>query len=208
MGVPFERRGDRVDEYVEAMKELWVKDISEFHGEFVDFDPLLAYPKPLQKPHPPILVGGQSKRAIRRAADLGDGLILYNLNVPELELCLEEYDRLLTARGRKLEDLQVVAGRRNVAGDKFSIGNTPDLLELQEIWDGDAQFLKECRELGAISEAVFSPRLPTDGYRELMGAVRRGTGARFRRDRDWPRMSQYENDSAIEDKTSSRGAFG
>ena len=168
LGVPFERRGDRVDEYIKAMKELWGREQSEFHGEFVDFGPLWAYPKPLQRPHPPVLVAGQSKRGIRRAADLGDGLILYNLNIPELELCLEEYDRLLTERGRRLEDVNVVAGRRNVAGDAFSLGKPADKPELLEIWEADARFVEACRELGAIKEVVLSPRLPTDGYEDLM----------------------------------------
>ena len=168
LGVPFERRGDRVDEYVNAMKRLWLQEQSEFHGDFVDFGPLLAFPKPLQRPHPPVIVAGQSKRGIRRAADLGDGLIVYNLNIPEVGLCLEEYDRQLQKRGRRLEDMSVVAGRRNVAGDAFSFDKPADQRELREIWEADAQFLEECRGLGAITEAVFSPRLPTDGYSDLM----------------------------------------
>jgi probable F420-dependent oxidoreductase len=168
LGVPFERRGKRVDEYIQAMKELWTREPSEFHGEFVDFGPVLAYPKPMQKPHPPILVGGQSKRSIQRAAELGDGLILYNLDPPEIELCLEQLDRALAQRGRKLEDVQVVVGRRNVAGDAFSFGEPFEKQKLREIWEADADFLEACGRLGAITEAVFSPRMPNQDYAELM----------------------------------------
>jgi alkanesulfonate monooxygenase SsuD/methylene tetrahydromethanopterin reductase-like flavin-dependent oxidoreductase (luciferase family) len=60
-------------ERVEAMKRLWTQDLAEYHGEHVDFGPCYAWPKPLQKPHPPIHVGGGGRPAIRRAARYGDG---------------------------------------------------------------------------------------------------------------------------------------
>ena len=47
-------------ERVLAMKEIWTKDEAEFHGEFVNFDPIWSWPKPVQKPHPPVLLGGES----------------------------------------------------------------------------------------------------------------------------------------------------
>ena len=55
------------------MKAIWTKSKAEYHGEFVNFDPMMAWPKPAQKPHPPVLVGGAFPYAARRALRYGDG---------------------------------------------------------------------------------------------------------------------------------------
>ena len=60
-------------ERVEAMKEIWTKSKAEYHGEFVNFEPMMAWPKPVQKPHPPILVGGVFPHGARRALRYGNG---------------------------------------------------------------------------------------------------------------------------------------
>jgi probable F420-dependent oxidoreductase len=62
-------------ERIEAMKQLWTAERAEYHGKYVDFGPSYAWPKPLQKPHPPIHVGGAGVRAIRRAVRYGDGWV-------------------------------------------------------------------------------------------------------------------------------------
>jgi len=66
-------RGIRMDEQLRAMKEIWVSDEAEFHGTFVDFDPIFAWPKPVQRPHPPLYVGGNSAAALARAVAYADG---------------------------------------------------------------------------------------------------------------------------------------
>ncbi len=71
LGVPFEARGARTDEYLRALKVLWSETEAEFHGNFVDFAPVYCQPKPTQQPIP-ILVGGHSDRAAQRAGELGD----------------------------------------------------------------------------------------------------------------------------------------
>lgn len=71
LGVPFEARGARTDEYLAALRVLWSESEAEFHGEFVDFDPVYCQPKPAQQ-RIPILVGGHSNRAAQRAGELGD----------------------------------------------------------------------------------------------------------------------------------------
>lgn len=73
LDVPWERRGARNDEYLAAMRTVWSGSHVEFHGEFVDFPPLTATPRPAQGPNIPILVGGDTPVAIRRAARLADG---------------------------------------------------------------------------------------------------------------------------------------
>jgi alkanesulfonate monooxygenase SsuD/methylene tetrahydromethanopterin reductase-like flavin-dependent oxidoreductase (luciferase family) len=71
-GTAFDTRAKLVRERIEAMKEIWTKPQAEYHGEFVNFDPIIARPKPVQKPYPPILVGGAFPHAARRAARYGD----------------------------------------------------------------------------------------------------------------------------------------
>src|SRR5438067_149613 len=74
LGVPFAERGVRLDEAIRAMKELWTSDNPRFNGRWVQFDDLVFDPRPVQQPHPPIWIGGWGKNALRRAAELGDGL--------------------------------------------------------------------------------------------------------------------------------------
>ena len=70
---PFEERGAVTDEYIRAFKELWTSDSPHFEGKYVNFDDINFLPKPVQKPHPPIWVGGESRPALRRTAELADG---------------------------------------------------------------------------------------------------------------------------------------
>ena len=74
-GTVFATRHKLVRERIEAMREIWTKSKPEYHGEFVNFDPMMTWPKPVQKPHPPVIVGGAYPYAARRAARYGDGWI-------------------------------------------------------------------------------------------------------------------------------------
>ena len=74
-GTVFASRAKLVRERVEAMKEIWTKSKAEYHGEFVNFDPMMTWPKPIQKPHPEVIVGGAFPHAARRAVRYGDGWI-------------------------------------------------------------------------------------------------------------------------------------
>jgi probable F420-dependent oxidoreductase len=75
VGLDFATRGRRVDEAIEVCSRLWDDETIEHHGEFFDFDEVAFEPKPVQRPRPPVLVGGESGAALRRAAVLGDGWI-------------------------------------------------------------------------------------------------------------------------------------
>lgn len=72
-GTSFPTRFRVMSERAQAIKTLLSEEEPEFHGEFVDFDPVWCYPKPVQKPHPPILIGGESIHTLRRVVDYGDG---------------------------------------------------------------------------------------------------------------------------------------
>src|SRR6186997_170685 len=78
LGVPFERRGKRTDEYLQVMRSLWCDDTSSFEGELYTLRPCRMYPKPVQQPHPPIHVGGESDAALRRVARFGQGWFSFN----------------------------------------------------------------------------------------------------------------------------------
>jgi probable F420-dependent oxidoreductase len=82
-------RGRLMDERLRAMIGIWTKDEAEFHGDFVDFDPIASWPKPLQKPHPPIYVGGGSA-AFGRVAEFGDAWLANGLPPDKLIPLLEE----------------------------------------------------------------------------------------------------------------------
>ena len=114
LGAPdFDRRGAVTDEYIRIFKTLWTQSPASFKGEFYRFDALHARPQPVQKPHPPIWVGGHSKAALRRAARLGDGWhpVGANAAVPlppaELRVLLDELYRLTEAEGRDPRSLTI-----------------------------------------------------------------------------------------------------
>lgn len=79
LDVPFERRGARCRAYIDVMRTLWCDDESEYDGEFYTLPKTRQFPKPIQKPHPPIHFGGESDAALRRVADLGQGWYGFNL---------------------------------------------------------------------------------------------------------------------------------
>jgi len=72
-GTDFSRRWKLLRERVEAMKAIWTQDEAEYHGELVDFGPMLSWPKPVQKPHPPIILGGSGPKILERVVRYADG---------------------------------------------------------------------------------------------------------------------------------------
>jgi hypothetical protein len=94
-------------ESIEAMKEIWTKPKAEYHGEFVNFDPMMAWPKPVQKPHPPIHVGGAFPHAARRAIRYGDGWIPTARG--DLAAQLPEFQKMAREAGRDPASLEVTS---------------------------------------------------------------------------------------------------
>jgi probable F420-dependent oxidoreductase len=89
LGVPFADRGRRTDEYIEAILALWTQDKPEYKGEYVAFGGIQAQPRPVQSPHPPIVVGGMSPAALRRAARYGNGWYGFALDLDATRRALE-----------------------------------------------------------------------------------------------------------------------
>jgi len=100
LGVPFAERGAMTDEYLAAMQELWTSREPSFAGTYTQFGGLVFEPKPVQKPHPPIWVGGHSRAALRRTAQFGAAWHPINRPPAELRAGRAELARLCQARGR------------------------------------------------------------------------------------------------------------
>ncbi len=95
LGGDFDRRWGQTKDHVLAMKELWTKDESEYHGKYAEFPPVKCFPKPYKKPHPPILLGGfTAKLVFKRIAEWGDGWLPV---VQSVEQFAEGIDKLKRA---------------------------------------------------------------------------------------------------------------
>jgi probable F420-dependent oxidoreductase len=110
LGADFATRGKRTDECARVLKALWTEEEPEFHGQFYDFGPVHFDPKPVQKPHPPILFGGESMPAMRRAARLGDGWVSSGaFETPETAAAkVETLRRLRREAGREGEPFELM----------------------------------------------------------------------------------------------------
>lgn len=104
----FHTRGRRVDEAIEVCKLLWTHDIADYEGEFFAFQGVAFEPKCVQRPWPPILVGGESDAALRRAARLGDGWLGIRHTFISAEAPIARLRTLLSEYGRDSTDFQIV----------------------------------------------------------------------------------------------------
>ncbi|MGE0821698.1 MAG: LLM class F420-dependent oxidoreductase [Candidatus Binatia bacterium] len=105
-GTPFNRRWKVLREKIEAMKEIWTKEEAEYHGEFVNFDPIWSYPKPLQKPYPPILLG-TFNGGLNRVVNYCDGWIPVGFFAKDLPESITELGSRAEQAGRKASDFPV-----------------------------------------------------------------------------------------------------
>jgi probable F420-dependent oxidoreductase len=122
-------------ERVEAMKQIWTQDEAEYHGKFVNFDAMWSWPKPAQKPHPPILLGSATARGRQRVVDAYDGWIPIGIGLDELT--------------------QGIADVRRRAQEK---GRSPDSIEVSFFWPRpDGEYLKRLRDLGIVRAVVAVP---------------------------------------------------
>jgi probable F420-dependent oxidoreductase len=107
LNVPWEQRGRRTDEYLQVLRTLWLDETSSFRGDVYDLPPCEMYPKPVQQPHPPVHIGGETPAALRRAARLGQGWHTFNRSPEQLAAGLAELDEHLEAAGRHRSDLRI-----------------------------------------------------------------------------------------------------
>jgi len=138
-GTNFASRHKLARERVEAMKAVWTQDAAEYHGEFVDFGPMAAWPKPVQKPHPPILVGGAFPYSARRAVRYGDGWMPQATakDPTPLSELIPRFRQMVAEAGRDPAAMQITIG-----------GQPPDVALI-----GQYQ---------ALDVAIVSPSLPSE----------------------------------------------
>ena len=100
MGGDFDHRWSQTREALAALKELWTKEEPEFHGRYYDFPPVYSYPKPVQNPYPPILIGGNAPNVLQRVARHADGWMPVNPSPAEVERSRKILDTLAAEQGR------------------------------------------------------------------------------------------------------------
>jgi probable F420-dependent oxidoreductase len=109
VNVPWPQRGKRTDEYLEVLNTLWCDETSAYEGEFYSLNPCSMFPKPVQQPHPPIHIGGESDAALRRVARAAQGWHTFNRPPEGLAEPLATLDGLLAEQGRRREDVTITA---------------------------------------------------------------------------------------------------
>jgi probable F420-dependent oxidoreductase len=144
-GTVFATRHKLSRERIEAMKVIWTQDEAEYHGEFVNFDKMNAWPKPVQQPHPPVIVGGAFPYAARRAIRYGNGWIprADRLEKDGIGVLIEQFRQMAREAGRDQASLPI------------TIFRVPD----------DLERLRFCRQIG-VDRVVFS--LPAEKADKIM----------------------------------------
>jgi probable F420-dependent oxidoreductase len=107
MGGDFDHRWTQTRESILAMKELWTKPAAEFHGKYYNFPPVRSFPKPAQKPHPPVLLGGGAKNVLQRVVAWGDGWLPNRITPDELRASRVTLDRMAKDAGRDPSKLTI-----------------------------------------------------------------------------------------------------
>ncbi len=106
-GGDFPRRWTQTREALDAMKAVWTNEAGEFHGTYYDFPPVRVYPKPAQKPYPPILIGGMAKNVLKRIVDHADGWLPNRVTPEGLKEQRGELNRLAEAAGRDPKSINI-----------------------------------------------------------------------------------------------------
>jgi probable F420-dependent oxidoreductase len=109
MGGDFAHRWTQTREAILAMKELWTKEESEYHGRYYNFPAVRSFPKPAHKPHPPVLLGGSSKYVFKRIVDWGDGWLPTGASIEAIQRGCATLNELAEKAGRDPKSLQVIA---------------------------------------------------------------------------------------------------
>ena len=107
MGGDFEHRWTQTREAIEVMKELWTKEEAEYHGRYFDFPLVRSYPKPAQKPYPPIILGGMAKNVLRRVVTHADGWLPNRVTPTEVEESRKKLDAMAAEAGRDPKSITI-----------------------------------------------------------------------------------------------------
>lgn len=127
MGGDFDHRWTQTKESILAMKEMWTKDEAEFHGKYYDFPPVRVFPKPFQKPHPPVILGGMARNVFKRVIEWGDGWMPNRTTPGMIEQSRKTLSDMATEAGRDPESISITI-----------YGQQPDLDLIRSFHDAGA----------------------------------------------------------------------
>ncbi|HWM79064.1 MAG TPA: LLM class F420-dependent oxidoreductase [Methylomirabilota bacterium] len=176
VGVPYEGRGKRADEFLRCLKAIWTEDPVEFKGEFYSVPLARVEPRPVQRPHPPITIGGYGSTVIRRAVTY-DGFNGGNVPLGQVAPLVKEIKAAAEAAGRDPATLQIVSR------GSFQLHATPKGPDRRPLWGSLAEIRQDVEryaEAGLTElflEANFDPRGVTlEGALEVLEALAPGSG--------------------------------
>ena len=99
-GTQYASRFRKLEEQMAALREIWTNDVATFHGEFENFDSVWSWPKPVQQPHPPLILGGETDHTLKRIVRLGDGWLPRAMNPERVIAGMEKLQRFAEEAGR------------------------------------------------------------------------------------------------------------
>ncbi len=111
LGAEYDNRGQYSNEFIEVLRQLWTQDEATFSGKYWNFEAVVTSPKPLQKPHPPIVIGGNRAAALKRVAHLGDGWHPLGLSPESLSKRLAQIQQEAASIGRNLKNFPIQVRR-------------------------------------------------------------------------------------------------
>lgn len=117
-GVVYRTRFQLLKEQIQAIKAIWTTNESEFHGRFVNFDKMKSFPKPFQRPHPPIIMGGEGAKAIECAAEVCDGWAPWCLEWARAKEAITELKRQTAANGRDPNSMEISLFEKSIPDEK------------------------------------------------------------------------------------------
>ncbi len=163
LSIPYEKRGARTNEYIRAIKELWVNDDPKYKGKFCSFSDIKFYPKPLQKPHPPVFIAGASDYAIKRAVELGDGWQPTWVSPEDVKEGISKLETVAAEKGKDLSNftysvrnrLHIIDADYQANNDNNSESDDPPFL-LRGTVSEITKSIKDYKKLG-VSHIVLDP---------------------------------------------------
>lgn len=157
-GVPIKPRGKRTDEYVEAMKAIWTQPVASYEGKYISFKNAEIAPKPIQKPHPPVWVGGWMDQAAMRAGRLGEGWIPGWLSPAEMKRGCDILNKTAKERGRDPSKITIAVeklaaiGRTRDDALKLALPTIQESSNTYERAVDDMQFALDRHIIGSVDD--------------------------------------------------------
>lgn len=174
VGVPFRQRGKRADEFLQCLKGIWTQDVVEFSGEFYRVPKAKVEPKPVQKPHPPITIGGHGPAAIKRAVAFADGFNGANVPLAQVAPLVQQLKVAAEAAGRDPKTLHIVSR------GTFQLHESPQGKDRRPLWGTLGEIREDIQRYAEVGltelflEGNFNPKAAVNQVLEVMTALAPG----------------------------------